>query len=481
VAITQASGLDVDTDARDPLAACIALSLIYAGYRYPQRSKTELMGRKSVESADPSVVRLTDKRPNSGARAEQPAYAARVGLCMLKDRIIGDDAKASFRKVVESLRADSRVKELLHVDFEKVSLARPKFSIAGIDERADFSSGVPISPSMHLHALEMSPPLQFSVQVPRRVQAPQGGSEKSVPSDEYWVVWNGILLVVIWRYEGSRSYGELGGTVVLKVLGEVAKEAGKSIYTQPCGPNCNYPFAHRDIVISATASGVSEEEASFTETSYGRAGVQLEVETATPYAVALSIFSRIRLAAWWFARMRSDGEAIGDIEKGARNDLKELLKLYHSRALIDSLMNAKSWWPRWKMRGWRRDATKLITRLWLALSALEARRHDWANSKFGYDDVARRMGCGLIFKNEYDDEVNYISSIEVSSIESSVKYASSRLDTRSVVVATATGAIVGAIIGATVGGLLQVANGSSSSTPSVTPSPTHSAPLTPGR
>jgi hypothetical protein len=427
------------------------------------------------------IVGLAETQPAEQSNLVQPSYVARVSLCMLGDRVVNDDRKESLRKVVNALKADPRVKDLVDVNFEKVTLKRPKFASSGIDSKVDFYSGVPISPSVHIHALEISPALKFVVQIPQRLQIREGATEKSVPTDEYWVIWDGILLVVMWRYEGKRSYGTLGGVAVIKLLKEVAKEAEKIVHIQPCGPNCSYPFAHRDIQVASTHESVDNaRQPMFKDTNRFLATLELSKEPAAPYDVASTVYSELFMASRWYARMRSEGEALQDIERGARDDLKYLLKIYHETTLLRPFVNPKSWKARWKLLGWRRDARRLIARLWLALSALESRRHDWANSKFSYDRVAERQGRNLIFRHEYEDEVNYVSAMDVSSIEASVEYASSHLDTRSVAVATTAGAIAGAVLGALVGGLIQLSNGPSATNPSSTPTiSAHSTPQTP--
>jgi hypothetical protein len=408
-----------------------------------------------VDPAQP-IVSLVGSQPTEDSSLTQPSYVTRVGLCILEDRVVKNDRKESLQKVVTSLREDPRVKDLVDVDLEKATLRRPKFAAAGIDSKRDFDTGVPISPSVHIHALEIDPPLKFTVQIPRRLQIQKGASEESVPTDEYWVVWDGILLVVMWRYDGNGSYGTLGGTAIIKLLMEVAQKSGKAVYVQPCGPNCDYPFAHRDIRVVSTNEAEDGQQPTFKETGRLLVTLELSSEPATPYEAASKVHSEVFLVSRWYARMRSDGEAIHDIEEAARGDLRDLLKIYHTATLFGPLVYPSSWKARWRLRGWRRNARRLIARLWLALSALESRRHDWANSKFTYEKVASRQGRGLIFRTEYEDEVNYVSAMDVSRIESSVEYAASHLDTRSVAVATTAGAIAGAIVGALVGGLIQL-------------------------
>jgi len=441
-----------------------------------------LLGRGAVDTAEQPVISLDDRRPSQESSSGQPSYVARVGICMLNDQVVHDDRKDSLRKVIASLKADPRIKDLLDLDLKRVSLYRPKFATGGVDSIPDFFTGVPISPSVHLHALEIDPPLQFTVQIPRRLQVEEGLSERSAPSEEYLVVWDGIVLVVLWKLEGERPYGILGGAAVIRLLEEIAEKSGKSVYIQPCSPSCNYPFAHRDIqVISPGEQESPEQEACLKETDRWRVVLELGSKPRTPYDTASAVYSEVAFVSRWFARMRSDGKAMSEVERAARRDLRELLNIYHARTLVAPLSNPKSWKDRWKQRGWRSNSKRLVARLWLALSALESRRHDWANSMFAYDKTASRQGRGLIFHSEYEDQVNYVAAMDVSSIESSVEYAASHLDTRSVVVATAAGAIAGAIIGAMVAGIIQLANSPTTSSPNVTPTTSaHSAPRTPG-
>lgn len=420
-----------------------------------------------MSSPQQPVIKLDERRSNGASNPERATYVARACLCMLEGRV-KDNRKESFQKVIASLKDDPRVKDLVAVDFENVSLRIPTFAAAAIDKKTDFPTGVPISASAHIHALEISPPIQFTVQIPRRLQVPKGASEKSVPSDEYWVVWDGILLVVLWRNEGERPYGILGGSAVVKLLKEIAKKSGKDTYVQACSPNCSYQFAHRDIQVISNAEPTSVSH-TFIETAEWSASLELDQNPA-PGVAAFEVFKEIRPISRTFAQLRSNGKTISDIEKAARDDLRELLKLYHSTTITGSSCNPKSWKAKWEARGWRRNARRLIARLWLALSALESRRHDWINTRHAYDRMAARQGLDLIFRLEYEEEVNYISAVEVSSIESAVEYAAGRLDTQSVVVATAAGAISGAIIGAIVAGLIHFAGSPATSSPSNTPS-----------
>jgi hypothetical protein len=387
-------------------------------------------------------------------------YVVRIGLCTLVETD-ADDEKDLLKKLSAALQKDTRVKDFVDLEPDKCRFFTPKIPASII--RVNRLSRGPESALAHAHAIEMNPPLQFTVQVPRRLQLPDWGKEDEVPSDEYWVTWDGIALAILWKLEGESSYGQIGGLSVINVLREAAKSSGCEVIAQPCGPNCNYLFAHRDVTVTTTAD--RDLQGTFEELDRWHAGFAIPESLATPYEAALAVHHAMGTASRWFALMRSEGKAISNIESSARQDLDDLLEIYHKTTLTGSLANPKNWKSRWKIRGWRREAKRLVARLWLALSALEARRHDWTNGKFVYSKEAATRGRSLIFKSEYDDEVNYISAIDVSSIESSVEYAASHLDTQSVVKATAISAIIGAIVGASITGFLQLGANQNNSAP----------------
>lgn len=383
------------------------------------------------------------------------------------------DLKQGLTKVLDILKSDPRVKHLGETHIEHVRLRAPSFADAGIDSKPDYGSKVPISPTVHIHALAVHPPIRFTVQIPRRVQIRGDANEESIPTDEYWVAWDGILLVVLWRPEGDNPYGSGGGLAVIKLLEDVAEKAGSSLHVEPCGPNCNYPFVHRDILLARVAGDdrTDDRRPAFEESGRWLSTLAVHDEPKSPYSAAALIFSQVRMVSYHYANLRSDGRAISETEKTARLDLRNLLAIYHDAAALGHIANPKSWKARWKQRGRKRQIERLIARLWLSLSAMESRRHDWNNSKLRYDKAASIQGLDQIYRHEYQDEINNVSALEVRSIEASVNYASSHVNNQSVVAATAIGAVAGAIIGALTAGLIQLAANPTPPNPAVAPAP----------
>lgn len=393
------------------------------------------------------------------ANETHASYMARAALCMLSGPR-NDTPEKEVEKVIELLRKDPRIREIWDVKDQATETRQLSLSSAGIDKHSAYPSGLPISDIRHIHVAQTRSPLQFSVQVPRRVQAGDGNEDK-IPSDTYWVAWDGVLLVVLWRHEEPGKPGALGGKIVIDILREIVRKTGQRLWIQPCGPSCNYPFAHRDILVLPLDS--SSSDPTFEKTGQWQVSVNLIGETDDAQASVAKLFAQLSRTATRYAELRSDGRAIEETEKSARKDLRELLKLYNRRAEAGSPWSIKSWPDRWRMRGWRRQAARLITRLWISLATLESRRHNWNTAKYYYEGAGREDSSIIVFEPEYEDQVNAVDSIEVESIDSSVKYAASRLDTGSVVSATAAGAVAGAVIGALVAALLQFSLGSSGS------------------
>jgi hypothetical protein len=245
--------------------------------------------------------------------------------------------------------------------------------------------------------------------------------------------------------------GDSGGRVVLHVLKEAADKAGAAAVSEPCGPNCSYPFAHAKL--SLRSSEKSSSDLTFSGT--GASAVDVFISGMSGIEDALTkLFAQVSFAGWCFASMRSESRTMQEIDEFARNDLTTLLSIYYGSVTRKFSFRRQDFRRWWSQRKWASTANKLIARLWLAVATIEGRRLDWTNVKFVYDGFATRTGVGVVFESEYAQDVNVINHIDISGIKSAIDHASSRLDTKSLAFATTVAAVVGALVGVIVGAII---------------------------
>jgi hypothetical protein len=382
-----------------------------------------------------------------------PMFAARVGICLL-NHPHNSDLKEAYGKIYEAFERDSRIVAFQAASIDDVVLSDESFSASGTrrgeKEEVD-PRRLPLNPDRHIHVCRVNPPVRLHVKVPRRVQAAGGNDINEVPTDEYWAIWDGITIAVLWRYgDSTKPFGQGAGRVVLQIVREAARKATAQALIEPCGPNCDFPFAHARLFLRSV-----EDEVEVPFVHAGTKDVNVLVPGMTKAEDGLRyLFAELSFVGFCFATMRSHGATIQEVANRARSDLTELLKVYYmavSRRFSFRRLATFSWWRDFK---WRRGASRLIASLWLAVATIETQKLEWSNVKFVYDDSASHNGTALVFKSEYLQDANVIEHIDVSGVKAAVEHASSRIDTRSLVIATTVAAIVGALVGAIVGAIV---------------------------
>lgn len=293
-----------------------------------------------------------------------------------------------------------------------------------------------------LNVLEISAPIEFSVRVPVKNQ-PKVSDVSDVPSDVYRCAWDGETLVVAWEQDTTRVPIS-AGQVVVDILRDALTMSGDAIYVQACSPSCRNLFLHQTLVtVPATDQSVTLAGAS------GRA-VTARVPDFGLAAITWFIHNAFGGSIRAFARAKSAAQRMRDLEEIARDNLGHLLGHYADHAQLTAIPFHKSLRTRWRRRGWRREAQLLMTNVWLALSGIEALRAEWSHNR-AY--VRRTQEISMAVEPDFRDDDEEIEKMDLAHVESATEHLANRIDSRSLTLATAVGALGGALSGAVVGGL----------------------------
>ena len=346
---------------------------------------------------------------------------------------------------MKALAEDPRVKSLDAASSNVVQLSDRRFVVPPRQPKGGPSAmRTEGATHGHNHALVISPPVKMHVQVPHRLQA-SSLMEQKVPSEDYWVAWNGVLLTVLWEHKSSRyPYGQAGGLVVLSILKDAAEKAGTYAKALSCGSNCGYPFAHSDlhIVVSSSTNRtrLSPEK-----------GVVLLAEVpgaGSAEEVAANLLDDVAFSARMYATMRSHGRVILAAEDRARASAADLLQLQYSNAVAASLPLHQRLVYAIKNRGSGRRSSGFIASILFMLATMEENKREWVNAKLVFDQNSKAESYDLLFKREYPQEVNLITSLDTSGLRAAVSQTSLRINNRIIALATAGGAVAGGVLGA---------------------------------
>ncbi|WFE34552.1 hypothetical protein [Micromonospora sp. WMMD975] len=186
-----------------------------------------------------------------------------------------------------------------------------------------------------------------------------------------------------------------------------------------------------------------------TFSTQGRFVLKVEVrDRETPLELASALLSHINFVCHMYTKLRSHGRVIAVAEEDARASVADLLTLQYNRALFGTLPLRARLKPLWRTRGWRKNSTRFIAATWLGLVTIEENKREWSRTRLVFDESASSGNMNLLFQQEYPQEVNLVTSLDVSSIRASVEQMAARIDTRFTVFTTTVVALIGALIGA---------------------------------
>ncbi|MFI0015112.1 hypothetical protein [Streptomyces griseus] len=340
----------------------------------------------------------------------------------------------------EALQNDPRVQWVkrpnLNVDFCEHVVVYPDSQGSSDDEVMRGSDA--------LRAVNFDSPFIFKVVVPIKNQ-PQHHHADDIPTDTYWVAWDGVSLIVLWSHQ-SESIPLSGGQVVLQILREVTESIGMDVYNQSCSPACTNVFMHANLVINQT-----EGEDVFELEAVERLVVNVYVsDIHDSEDLLLTLFYRFHQAVFHFSRQKNLGRRIIDLEAAAWTRASHLLSHYAAHVDASAAPAKKRIKMRWQNRGWRREVRSLSAQTWVCMTGIEVMLRRWRGAQNDFLGEAVEQDSMSVFLADYRDEVKVIEHIDLSRLENISGQVESRLDNRLVSLATAGGAISGGITGALV-------------------------------
>jgi hypothetical protein len=301
-------------------------------------------------------------------------------------------------------------------------------------------------------ALYMSDPVLFRVHVPIKNQ-PLFRDETDVPTEDYWVAWDGITLVALWdREAGSEFPPRSGGHVVIDIIRDASRRAGFDMFVQACSRGCKNMFAHR--VIRVTQYPGDEESDVVTYKGRGFPVVQAHLHQDGAQRDVLEVLFRdLARLGYTFAQYKNAGLRVRAVEDRARILVEELLALDYQKIYAASAPRRER--LRVVLRKFRHavgrggassDSKRLISMIWLAMANIEALRRDWLVWRRRLDDSSKSRGRDSIHDIDRKDDDLAVESMDIAFLRAAVEQRSGRIDNREIVLVTFASAVVAAAV-----------------------------------
>jgi len=379
----------------------------------------------------------------AGDGADQTVLHCRFGSFVLtSDTPFARPYKKTLDDVIASLDQDPRV-----VDSEPPNPFEEDWCQSGTIYPSPSSGFELVSGADRLYSLRFNRPLRISVEVPEKNQ--RRIVEGDALPTRYEALWHGELALVTWRANGMGRAPMSGGHVVADVLSDALKGLGLRLYVQGCHPGCSYQFAHTTLRVRPDPSNQSVRY----RPEHWYSHVAANVGPAPDDVLAQYLFTDIRTTAEDFTEMKNLGRRILESETDGRDSLDSLMKINYQRAEIPTLGPIDRQIARWHLRGWRKKSRRLIARVWLTLSNLEALQRRWQNTLFQFEEQLDERGLRPLFELDYADEVAGVKSLDPGLLRSGVQEAAKQLDSRVLVTVTAIAGVAGGLAGALVGAI----------------------------
>ncbi|KQQ80988.1 hypothetical protein [Arthrobacter sp. Leaf137] len=377
-------------------------------------------------------------------------YFARFGTFFLAsfDEEDDDSIAAAHKAVLSSLRQDSRVQTLHSAPF------RPHWSFCHpiYPSGRQATAERVLSGTDRVFALEFSDPLFIELRVPIKNQ-PVINGEADVPTDHYWVAWDGITAVVLWEAGPDEVIApRSAGHILDDVLKTAAEDAGFLVLQQACSPECKNMFAHRDLRLiqipgnRGIASGfVAGDDVGPASAIVERDGSAKDVlrsicGTALPASLEFAFFKNYarRLFAMEDLAHELVTDLLGQDYAAIVRKRRPLLKRALSRLLRKD-----------KKRG-ERSVDELIASLWLLMASKDVLAGTVAAKRRSFHIQAADYETELLYVADRREDEHRLELLNLDFVRSAIEQKSSRLDNRIIAWATACGAFA-AIIGAVIG------------------------------
>ena len=329
----------------------------------------------------------------------------------------------------------------------------PPQDLAGIDSTHSlFPDEARTSPAGVLHGTdafvvrEFRHPICFQVRVPAKNQ-PLHFEFNDVPTDTYYVAWDGMNVVVMW-VQGADDFPMSAGQVVADIVADAVTQCNGYLYIQNCSPGCTFNFAHRTLRL-----GLDEDVELFeiVDSAPGEPTVDLFLPgLTTPLQQVDYVAAMIRGSLTEFAEFKNYGRRLIDLETAVRIDLTEVLSLLHRHSEIAGMsLGLRKLRARWSARRWRREARALVARTWLGMANIEALSRQWQSQRDNWMNGYAETFA--LLEHDSRQDIASVESLQLDSMVATTNQVSAGLDNRTVVLATAWGAIAGGLAGGLAG------------------------------
>jgi len=351
------------------------------------------------------------------------------------------DKKVLVNSLMEALRGDARVLEVRPPEFNDYWTLRRTF----YPDSARSTQSAVRTGADAFEVLQLSEFVGFTVRVPIKNQEPHQGTA-DIPSDTYWVAWDGVTILVMWEQEGD-WVPISGGHIVQQVLDDVLAPVGCGLYIQSCSPGCDFLFVHETLLLT-----LADDVEDFNlrrvpgtrallyaaERRYSDPLVEVDL-------VALSLSADMAI----FAMFKNVGRRLIDLEHFAREDFAHLLSHYHEHtSLVAEGKSPKVLLARWNNRHWRKEAWALISGVWLAMANIETLRRIW-NSERG--SLAEAAQIQSMLTRDTARDVESVEALDLDPIAETVNQVTAALNNQTSVRAAALGALAGGLAGGATG------------------------------
>ncbi|RMI07112.1 hypothetical protein [Cellulomonas triticagri] len=415
-----------------------------------ERARADIVLAQSTERGALDAGAAAAPEVAAGANAHADAvgyYFARFGTFYLLTGSEVDFASARSA-LLDGLEADTRVADVQRDELRPAWTHYIKqFPVGSVTSTHNL-----LSDGDAFRALYMSDPVCFRVHVPIKNQ-PMFRNETDIPTEDYWVAWDGITLIALWeRQPGSEVPPRSGGHVVVDIIRDASRRADFDVFVQACSLGCTNMFAHRVIRVTQYPDDESSDVVMYQDRGFPvvqahlhREGVQEEVLRA--------LFRDLARLGYAFAQYKNAGLRVRAMEDRARSLVEQLLaldyqKIYASsmprRERIRSALRAGRHTPRFTRAS--SGSKRLISMIWLAMANIEAHRRDWLVWRRRLDDAATTRGRDSIHDIDRKDDDLVVENIDIAFLRAAVEQRSGRIDNREIVLVTFASAVVAAAV-----------------------------------
>jgi hypothetical protein len=352
------------------------------------------------------------------------------------------DTSTATSDLMDALRADSRVLQVVPPEAttqtESVERYYPDAPRTTADGILRGNDGFEVT--------QIPTFIRFSVRVPVKNQPWHDGFD-DVPTDTYFVAWDGLVAYVLW-HQSEDDYVLSAGQIVGEILSEATESSGGELYIQNCSPGCHFMFAHRTMRV---AYDPDVEYFDLIDAKPGSPVVELTIPgPSSPMDELGYLAVMLRGSISGFATFKNFGRRLIDLERAVRVDSSHVLNYFHSHAaLVARGKRPPVLLERWKSRGWRAKARALVARSWLGMANMETLRRSWDEERDDWMSFYPET-LGLL-QSDYSRDIANVEQLNMEPVADTITRVSTGLDNRTVVLATAWGAVAGGVVGGLAG------------------------------